>query len=64
MKGKGRGKGMPISSIICRKKLDEERGNSWICECPLCREERKAKETLDKEAEEIGSQEEKKAGRG
>ena len=25
---------------ICRKKLDEERGNPWICECPLCRAER------------------------
>jgi hypothetical protein len=20
--------------------LDEERGNAWICECPLCREAR------------------------
>ena len=26
---------------ICRRKLDEERGNPWICECPLCREARK-----------------------
>ena len=23
---------------ICRRKLDEERGNPWICECPVCKE--------------------------
>jgi hypothetical protein len=51
---------MPIGSVICRRYLDEQRENPWICECPLCREERKAKEALDKEAEEIGSKEEKK----
>jgi hypothetical protein len=28
-------------SIICRKKLDEQYGNPQICECPMCREERK-----------------------
>ncbi len=31
---------MPFDSIICRKNLDEERGNPWICECPMYREER------------------------
>jgi hypothetical protein len=25
---------------ICRRILDEERGNPWICECPFCREAR------------------------
>ena len=55
---------MSVSSAICRKKLDESRGQESICDCPLCKEERKAKEALDKEAEEIGSKEEKKAGRG
>lgn len=32
---------MPLESAICRKKLDEERRNPWICECPLCKEARK-----------------------
>ena len=33
---------MPFDSIICRKKLDEERGNiPSICECPLCQEARR-----------------------
>ncbi len=32
---------MPLGSIICRKNLDEERRNPWICECPLCKEARK-----------------------
>jgi hypothetical protein len=31
---------MPFESVICRKKLDEERGNPWICGCPFCNEER------------------------
>jgi len=26
--------------IICRKKLDESRGNPWVCQCFLCRRER------------------------
>jgi hypothetical protein len=30
---------MPMDSMICRKKLDEERGNPFICECPICREQ-------------------------
>lgn len=29
--------------IICRRKLDEERGNEWICQCPKCCEERRTK---------------------
>ena len=29
---------MPIESIICRRNLDEQRGNPQICECPMCRE--------------------------
>lgn len=32
---------MPLGSVICRKKLDQEGGNPWVCECPLCRVERK-----------------------
>jgi hypothetical protein len=32
----GRVKAMPFDSVICRKKLDEERGNDWICGCALC----------------------------
>ena len=31
---------MSGESFICRKKLDEERGNPWVCECPLCKNER------------------------
>jgi hypothetical protein len=27
---------MPLDSVICRKSLDEEKGNPWICGCPLC----------------------------
>ena len=23
--------------IICRRKLDEERRNEWICQCPVCK---------------------------
>jgi hypothetical protein len=53
---------MPLESVICRKKLDESRGRESICECPLCREEKRGKEASDKEAEEIGSIEEKRAG--
>jgi hypothetical protein len=32
---------MPLESIICRRLLDEERGNPWICACPLCEQQRK-----------------------
>jgi hypothetical protein len=32
---------MPTDSIICRRYLDELRGNPWICECPTCGEKRK-----------------------
>ena len=32
---------MPLESLICRRKLDEERGNPWICNCLMCREARK-----------------------
>ncbi len=28
---------MLFESIICRKSLDEARGNPWICDCPLCK---------------------------
>lgn len=28
------------NDVICRRKLDEERGNPWICECMLCKRER------------------------
>ena len=26
---------MPLGSVICRKKLGEERGNDFLCECPI-----------------------------
>lgn len=29
---------MPLGSIICRRKLDQERGNPMICECPKCQQ--------------------------
>lgn len=32
---------MPLDSIICRRNLDEERGDPWICKCPLCNYARK-----------------------
>jgi len=31
---------VPLESIICRRKLDEERGNPFICGCPLCKQDR------------------------
>lgn len=37
---------------ICRRKLDEDRGNPWICDCPICREARKAERPREKEGEE------------
>lgn len=27
---------MPSGSVICRKSLDQERGNPWGCEGPMC----------------------------
>ena len=36
----GGSKAMSLESIICRKNLDEEKGNPWICACPICREAR------------------------
>ncbi len=30
---------MPLESVICRRKLDEARGNPQICECWKCREQ-------------------------
>jgi hypothetical protein len=56
---------MPLGSLICRRKLDEERGNPWICECPMCQEERKAKEPQMKEdgEEAIHREKEKEAER-
>jgi len=33
---------MPIDSIICRRNLDEQRGNPQICECPMCREAKRS----------------------
>jgi hypothetical protein len=32
---------MPWDSLICRRILDEKRGNHQICQCPLCQEARK-----------------------
>ena len=37
---------MPLGSIICRRSLDEERGNEWICMCFRCKAER---EEIEKE---------------
>jgi hypothetical protein len=31
---------MPVDSIVCRRVLDEERGNPWICEYPMCQRAR------------------------
>ena len=31
---------MPLESIICRRKLDSEYGNEWLCQCFRCRDER------------------------
>jgi hypothetical protein len=30
-----------MPSIICRRGLDEERGNPWLCGCPFCVEAKK-----------------------
>lgn len=38
---------MPLESIICRRLLDEEKGNPQICECPMCREARKENKTTE-----------------
>ena len=40
---------MPLESMICRRKLDEERGNpfGWICACPLCEQQRKEVNSLN-----------------
>jgi hypothetical protein len=40
---------MPLDSIVCRKNLDEERGNPWICECPLCNVQRELEEKVPNE---------------
>ena len=45
---KGVGGQMPLESIICRRALDESRGNPWICECFQCSKER---EEIQKEQE-------------
>ncbi len=29
-----------MSEIICRRKLDEQYGNEFICACPLCQQAR------------------------
>lgn len=42
---------MSFESIICRRSLDDDRGNPWICECPLCRDMRAESES--KEPKEI-----------
>ena len=49
---------MPLESIICRRKLDEQYGNPQICECPMCKERANSLndgEGKDKEQEEISS---------
>ena len=40
---------MPMDSIICRRKLDEERKNpfDWICACPMCEQQRKETKSLN-----------------
>ena len=32
---------MPMDSVICRRLLDESRGNTFICACPMCEQQRK-----------------------
>ncbi len=41
---------MLFNNIICRRKLDEERGNPWICECPVCRLEKVQKDGTESES--------------
>ena len=32
---------MPWDAVICRRKLDESMGLTWICQCPICQRRRK-----------------------
>jgi len=41
---------MPMDSVICRRKLDEERGNPQICECPICSEQGRRFEETENES--------------
>jgi hypothetical protein len=50
---------------ICRKKLDAERGNEFICECPLCRAEKEAmKHSSTEESTSHDQSENEKEGQG
>jgi len=41
---------MPLDyGIICRRKMDEERGCPWICRCPWCAEKRREIKEASKE---------------
>jgi len=51
---------MPMDSIICRKRLDEEHGKPWICRCPHCAQKRKDLE--QQLGEQAGHEEEGKKG--
>jgi hypothetical protein len=33
-----------FSSFICRRVLDKEKGNPWICLCPICKEAKGSEE--------------------
>jgi hypothetical protein len=35
---------MSLESVICRKILDQKKGNPWVCACPLCQRERRSRE--------------------
>jgi hypothetical protein len=38
---------MPFWSTVCRRTLDEQRGNPLICECMMCRELKKVSREED-----------------
>lgn len=46
---------MGLESVICRRKLDEAKGNDWICACPLCQEARRKDPSLPYETGGDGS---------
>ena len=41
---------MPLDSIICRKILDEEHNNDWVCQCPRCLMEKEEEKAEDDQA--------------
>ena len=43
-----------MAEIICRKQLDQERGQSWICACPWCNEARREEDERLLHGERVG----------